>query len=202
MIKFEDISLSFGGKTILSNFSLDINEGEKILLNAPSGRGKSSLIKLLLGFIRPQKGSVYYRGKKLTGNTIDSIRREIAWVNQDITLRKLRVDELLEEVGSFSSNKNINFYGRLDQLLEEFDLSREIMEKNIDKLSGGERQRLGLIIAILMDREIFLLDEVTSSLDSSMKKRVEDWIASTKKTVILISHDSHWNTDNFRVVRW
>ena len=202
MIRFEDISLSFGGKTILNNFSLDINEGEKILLNAPSGRGKSSLIKLLLGFIRPQKGSVYYRGKKLTGNTIDSIRREIAWVNQDITLRKLRVDELLEEVGSFSSNKNINFYGRLDQLLEEFDLSREIMEKNIDKLSGGERQRLGLIIAILMDREIFLLDEVTSSLDSSMKKRVEDWIASTKKTVILISHDSHWNTDNFRVVRW
>lgn len=202
MIKFEDISLSFGGKTILNNFSLDINEGEKILLSAPSGRGKSSLIKLLLGFIRPQKGSIYYRGEKLTGDTIDTIRRDIAWVNQDITLRKLRIDELLEEVGNFSANKDINFYGRLDELLQEFALSREIMKKNIDKLSGGERQRLGLIIAILMNREVFLLDEVTSSLDSAMKKRVEEWIASTEKTVILISHDSHWNTDNFRVVRW
>ena len=202
MIRFEDISLSFGGKTILNNFSLDINEGEKILLSAPSGRGKSSLIKLLLGFIRPQKGSIYYRGEKLTGDTIDTIRRDIAWVNQDITLRKLRIDELLEEVGNFSANKDINFYGRLDELLQEFALSREIMKKNIDKLSGGERQRLGLIIAILMNREVFLLDEVTSSLDSAMKKRVEEWIASTEKTVILISHDSHWNTDNFRVVRW
>ena len=202
MIKFEDISLSFGGKVVLNNFSLDIHRGEKILLSAPSGRGKSSLIKLLLGFIRPQKGSIYYKGKKLTGDTIDSIRRDIAWVNQDITLRRLRVDELLEEVGNFSSNRDINFYGRLDELLEEFNLSREIMKKNIDKLSGGERQRLGLIIAILVDREVFLLDEVTSSLDSAMKKRVEEWIASTEKTVILISHDNHWNTDNFRVVRW
>lgn len=202
MIRFEDVCLSFGGKTILDNFSLEIEAGEKILLNAPSGRGKSTLIKLLLGFIRPQRGSIYYKGKKLTGESIHSIRRDIAWVNQDITLRKLKVDELLKEVGDFSANRNINFFGRLDELLEEFALSREILHKNIDKLSGGERQRLGLIIAILMDREVFLLDEVTSSLDAAMKRKVEEWIASTDKTVILISHDSHWNKDNFRVVRW
>ncbi|GLI56213.1 ABC transporter ATP-binding protein [Propionigenium maris DSM 9537] len=202
MIRFEDVCLSFGGKTILDNFSLEIEAGEKILLNAPSGRGKSTLIKLLLGFIRPQRGSIYYKGKKLTGESIHSIRRDIAWVNQDITLRKLKVDELLKEVGDFSANRNINFFGRLDELLEEFALSREILHKNIDKLSGGERQRLGLIIAILMDREVLLLDEVTSSLDAAMKRKVEEWIASTHKTVILISHDSHWNTDNFRVVRW
>jgi len=202
MIKFEDITLSFGEKTILNNFSLNIEEGEKVLLNAPSGKGKSSLIKLLMGFIKPQQGSIYYKGKKLTRDNIDSIRKNITWVNQDITLRKLRVDELLEEVKGFSSNKDINFYGRLDGLLEEFNLSRELLEKNIDKLSGGERQRLGLIIAILIDREVFLLDEVTSSLDITMKKKVEEWIISTNKTVILISHDNHWNRDNFRVVGW
>ncbi len=202
MIRFEDVCLSFGGRTILDNFSLEIEAGEKILLNAPSGRGKSTLIKLLLGFIRPHRGSIHYKGKKLTGESIHSIRRNIAWVNQDITLRKLRVDELLEEVGDFSANRDLNFFGRLDELLEEFALSREILHKNIDKLSGGERQRLGLIIAILMDREVLLLDEVTSSLDSAMKRKVEEWISSTHKTVILISHDSHWNTDNFRVVRW
>ncbi len=202
MIRFEDVCLSFGGRTILDNFSLEIEAGEKILLNAPSGRGKSSLIKLLLGFIRPQRGNIYYRDKKITGESIHSIRRNIAWVNQDITLRKLKVDELLKEVGDFSANRGINFFGRLDELLEEFALSREILHKNIDKLSGGERQRLGLIIAILMDREVLLLDEVTSSLDSAMKRKVEEWIASTHKTVILISHDSHWNKDNFRVVRW
>lgn len=202
MIRFKDIHLSFGERTILDNFSLDIESGEKILLNAPSGSGKSSLIKLLLGFIRPQRGSIYYRDQKLSGENIHSIRMEIAWVNQDITLRKLRVDEVLEEVGNFSANRDINLFGKLYELLEEFALSREILHKNIDKLSGGERQRLGLIIAILMDREVLLLDEVTSSLDAAMKRKVEEWIASTNKTVILISHDSHWNTDNFRVVRW
>ena len=202
MIKFEDVYLSFGDTEILKNFSLHIKKGEKILLDAPSGRGKSSLIKLLMGFIRPQKGRIFFDGRELNKDTIDEIRGRIAWVNQDINLRKLTVEELLEDIKGFSSNKEVDLYGDLYKLLDNFGLSRGYMKKKVDKLSGGEKQRLGFIIAILLDRDVLLLDEVTSSLDIAMKKKVEEWINNTDKTVVLISHDTHWNKDNFRVVRW
>lgn len=202
MLRFENIFLSFEDNNILEDFSLHIKEGEKILLDAPSGRGKSSLIKLFMGFIHAQKGSLYFKDEKIDKHNINKIRQEITWVNQDINLRKLKISELLAEIKDFSSNKNINIYGNLNSLLEEFGLSREYLDKNVDKLSGGERQRLGFIIAILLDRKVLFLDEVTSSLDIEMKKKVEEWIVSTEKTVVLISHDTHWNKENFRVVRW
>lgn len=202
MLKFENISLSFEGNDILRDFSLDIKEGEKVLLDAPSGRGKSSLIKIFMGFITPQKGELYFQGKKVDKHSINKVRREVTWVNQDINLRKIKVADLLDEIKDFSSNKDINIYGNLNSLLEDFGLSREYLDKNVEKLSGGERQRLGLIIAILLDRKVLFLDEVTSSLDINMKKKVEEWIVSTDKTVVLVSHDTHWNKENFRVVRW
>lgn len=202
MLRFENIFLSFEDNNILEDFSLHIKEGEKILLDAPSGKGKSSLIKIFMGFIHPQKGELYFKGKRVDKHNINKIRQEITWVNQDINLRKLKISELLAEIKDFSSNKNINIFGNLNLLLEEFGLSREYLDKNVDKLSGGERQRLGLIIAILLDRKVLFLDEVTSSLDIEMKKKVEEWIVSTDKTVVLISHDTHWNKENFRVVRW
>lgn len=202
MLRFENIFLSFKENNILEDFSLHIKKGEKVLLDAPSGRGKSSLIKIFMGFIRPQKGELYFEGERIDKHNINKVRQEVTWVNQDINLRKLKISELFAEIKDFSSNKNINIYGNLNSLLENFGLSREYLDKTVDKLSGGERQRLGLIIAILLDRKVLFLDEVTSSLDIEMKKKVEEWIVSTDKTVVLISHDTHWNKENFRVVRW
>lgn len=202
MVRFENVFLSFKENNILEDFSLHIKKGEKVLLDAPSGRGKSSLIKIFMGFIRPQKGELYFDGKRVDKHNINTVRQEVTWVNQDINLRKLKISELLAEIKDFSSNKNINIYGNLNSLLNNFGLSREYLDKTVDKLSGGERQRLGLIIAILLDRKVLFLDEVTSSLDIEMKKKVEEWIVSTDKTVVLISHDTHWNKENFRVVRW
>lgn len=202
MIKFQDIHLSFGEKEVLKEFSLHIRKGEKILLDAPSGRGKSSLIKMIMGFIRPQKGSIFYKEEELSKHTIDKIRREVTWVNQDINLRKINIRELLKEIREFSSNSSIDLSSDLNSLLLDFGLSPDYLDKNVENLSGGERQRLGFVIAILLDREVLLLDEVTSSLDINLKKRVEEWITTTDKTVVLISHDTHWNKENFRVVRW
>jgi len=202
MIKFQDIHLSFGEVEVLKEFSLHIKKGEKILLDAPSGRGKSSLIKMIMGFIRPQKGRILYKEEELSKHTIDRIRREVTWVNQDINLRKINIRELFEEIREFSSNSSVDLSSDLNDLLIAFGLSPDYLDKNVENLSGGERQRLGLVIAILLNREVLLLDEVTSSLDINLKRRVEEWITATDKTVILVSHDTHWNKENFRVVRW
>lgn len=203
MIKLKDINLSLGGKTIFQDFNLEIKKGEKILLDSPSGRGKSTLLKMIMGFIRPESGAIYFQGERMERSTIDKLRKAITWVNQDVNLRKLKVEELILEIESYSANKRHDFSRkRLLKLLDDFSLSEDLLSKDVENLSGGERQRLGFIIALLLDRDILLLDEVTSSLDIEMKKKVEEYIKKSDKTVLLISHDTHWDIKNFKVVRW
>lgn len=202
MIEIRGLTLTYGEKTIFENLSLSIKKGEKILLNAPSGRGKSSLIKVIMGFQKKDSGEILLDGEIIDGKNISKLRGRTVWVNQDVNLRKVSVATLIEDIFKFEKNKKVNYKKKLYSLLGDFDLSREILGKNVEKLSGGERQRLGLIIAILLDREIMCLDEVTSSLDIAMKKRVEEYIMKSNKTVLLISHDTHWDMSRFREVKW
>jgi putative ABC transport system ATP-binding protein len=83
-----------------------------------------------------------------------------------------------------------------------FDLGADFIDKNFQDLSGGEKQRISIIISIIMEKEIYLLDEVTSSLDNKMKEKVVDYfVDKMDKTEIIISHDSHWiNKSGLRVI--
>ncbi len=202
MIDFKNITLSFNEKVIIDNFNLYIKRGDKILLDVPSGKGKSSLLKMILGFITPDSGYISVDGIPQNKKTIDEIRKKISWVNQDITFRKVQVIELLKEINLYDSNSNKDIFKDLNRVLSDFGLNEDILEKNVEKLSGGERQRLGFVITILLDRDILLLDEVTSSLDITLKKKVEEWIKTSNKTIILSSHDTHWDKSIFKVVRW
>lgn len=204
MIEFKDISLLFGDKTIFKDFSLEIKRGEKVLLNAPSGSGKSTLFKLLLGFEKPQKGQIEIDGKNLSSKTIRELRNKIAYVSQDVDIPNGTVDLVLEEVFNFHYNKNKGLDRRkLSELLKFMNLSDEILSKQVNELSGGERARIGLIIAILLDRPILLLDEVTSALDKELKEKVVQLTSRLDKTVLVISHDILWaDQKQFRTVRW
>ena len=87
--------------------------------------------------------------------------------------------------------------------MEKFDLDESILKKSPALLSGGEKQRIALILVLLLDREILLLDEVTSGLDHDLKIRVIEIIKDLNKTVIISSHDNQWlDYDEFEVVGW
>jgi len=82
-----------------------------------------------------------------------------------------------------------------------FEFDEKLLDKTIYDLSGGERQRLGLIMAIMLNRPVYLLDEITSALDTELKERVAEYFAKTDNTVIAVSHDDVWmKTGNFRKV--
>ncbi|MCG8499551.1 MAG: ATP-binding cassette domain-containing protein [Firmicutes bacterium] len=204
MVEFSNISLAFDDKKIFENFNLNILKGEKVLLSAPSGSGKSSLFKLLLGFLKPDQGIIQFKGKKLNKNTVREIRNSISYVSQDIEFRDEKVVSLMKEIFLYHHNKNKDLnHKRIEDLLTYFHLNKNILEKKIGELSGGERQRLGLITAILLDREVWLLDEVTSALDHELKQKVVDYITQNDKTVLVISHDDIWKeTSVFKIVRW
>lgn len=199
MIHWKNINLSFKEKKIFNNYNLTINTGEKVLLNAKSGMGKTTLLKTLLGLTPLDSGNVFVDRTPLNPVTVNQIRAKIFYLNQDITLADCTVNEIILDIFSYKSNRNLKL-SKTDLLnyLDKFDLERSILDKMSKDLSGGERQRVGLIIGLLLDRPIWLLDEPTSALDKNMKKKVKNTILGLNKTIMIISHDSCW-TDIKRV---
>ncbi|WP_105616040.1 ABC transporter ATP-binding protein [Vallitalea okinawensis] len=203
MIQFKNIQLSFDKKDIFQDFNLEINEGEKILLLAPSGKGKSSLVKMLLGFIKPDSGEIIYSGKVLNKTHIKYFRKNITYISQDVDLRNLSVKDLLKEIHEYKNNNITYDENSILKLFDHFELERKSLEHHVNELSGGERQRLGLIVCMLLNRPTWVLDEITSGLDTSLKERMIDTIMKSKNTVIIISHDDLWlKQDQLRIVRW
>lgn len=201
MINFKNISLKFNDKIILNNFNLIVNAGEKILISGVSGKGKTTLLKLLLGFSTPNSGSILVDNLELNEQTINIIRNKIGYMPQSTPFLNVKVEKLIHTIFNYKENLKTKLdMSILIQTLKEFNLDSNILSKNINQLSGGEKQRLAFVIIILLDRKIWVLDEITSSLDQDMKEKVINYILNTNKTVILVSHDNTESLNNFRTV--
>lgn len=192
LIELKNFHLTFEDKEIFKDFSLIIHEGDKIRIAGRSGNGKSTLLKILLGFQKLDAGSIYVRGQQIASKDYKDIRKLFAYVNQDVTLRPGKVRDVLEEISTFSGNTYEGGFDKDLANLFEFDL--KLLHKDTEELSGGERQRLGIILAIMLKRPVFLLDEVTSALDADLKHKVVQYFNSCDETVLAISHDSEWSS--------
>lgn len=201
MINFKNISIKFNNKIVLHNFNLVVNTGEKILISGVSGKGKTTLLKLLLGFSTPNSGSILVDNLELNEQTINIIRNKIGYMPQSTPFLNIKIEKLIHTIFNYKENLKTKLdMSILIQTLKEFNLDSNILSKNINQLSGGEKQRLAFVIIILLDRKIWVLDEITSSLDQDMKEKVINYILNTNKTVILVSHDKIESLNNFRTV--
>ena len=204
-IQFKDLMIKFGDRTIIKDYNLAVKKGEKVLISGKSGTGKSSLIKALLGFIDYEAGDILVNGNVIEGKEFRNIRNQFAYVNQDVTLRKGSIKNYLLEIQTYKYN-SFEFTGEYlldEKLMTYFEFDPQYLFKNSEELSGGERQRLGIIMAIMLKRPIFLLDEITSGLDRELKKKTVEYFAQCSETVIVISHDEVWEQQkNFRKVGW
>ncbi len=207
MIEFKNIHLSFNGKSVIKDFSLKINTGEKIVISGKSGCGKSSLLALVLGFVQPSSGQIYFEDKLLDENSVWAVRKRISYIDQSVSLGSGKVQRLFADILSLRANTALDF--NTDELLTLFDLSKDLLFKDIQELSGGEKQRIAIIIAILLKRDVFFLDEVTASLDTHLKERVADYFLNrTDNTCLIVSHDPVWQNNklvrvfNFEEEKW
>jgi len=194
MIKFNHIHLNFNGKIIIQNLSFEVKHGEKVVLIGKSGSGKSSLLGLLLGFIEPSKGKIFFEGIRVDKKSAWYVRKKVAYIDQDVSIGDGKVLDLLNFVSKLKTNKSLDFnISKVNGLFCDFELSNDTINQDLENLSGGERQRLAIVISILLERNIFLLDEVTSSLDKPLKKKVTDYFVERENcTCLVISHDSIW----------
>ncbi len=193
MIELIDITKHYGDKLLFNNYNLTIKTSEKVLLSAPSGSGKTTLVRMMMGFEVPDSGDIIINSLKMNQHTLKDIRRQIAYVSQDTDLNLGTVREQLDMIFSYKINRNIKDYLKgFKHHCHFFDLDPKIVDEQVLQLSGGERQRVALIIALLLNRPYIILDEITSGLDNTLKKKIADFIMTLKETIIIVSHDMIW----------
>ncbi|WP_134113621.1 ABC transporter ATP-binding protein [Hypnocyclicus thermotrophus] len=203
IIKIENLNLTLNNKWIFKNFNLSLNKNEKILLNSKSGSGKTTLLNIIFGFFYIDS-DVYINNNKLNSKNIEKIRENISYIPQNIFFQTMKVIEFIEYIFSLKQyrKKELDIL-KLEKYLEIFQLDKDILNNFTNKLSGGEKQRLMLIITILLDKDIWLLDEPTSAIDSETKKKVIENILKLDKTMIIVSHDKEWlEYESIKIISW
>lgn len=177
-------------KDIIDIDNLTINAGEITSITGKSGSGKSTLLKLLNKIISPDSGTIYYKDKDI--EKIDTIdyRRSVPMLAQFPIIYDGNIkDNLL--MGLKFSDQNSKDDEKLLDALKKVELDKKL-DDNPRDMSGGEKQRLSIARIMLMDTEVILLDEPSSSLDSDTEykiiKLISQNIKSQNKTMIYITH--------------
>ena len=187
-------SLSFDGELVLDKISLDFPAGNTIAIVGESGAGKSTIIDLILGLLKPSEGEINVNGAPLSQYSIEKWRKMIGFVSQDTFLLHSSVRENIAwsnpgctEEQIIEAARKAHAHDFIAQMNEGYDTI--IGDRGL-RLSGGQRQRLGLARALLGKKEILLLDEPTSALDSHSEEFVMRTIEArnNKATKIIVAH--------------
>jgi Cu-processing system ATP-binding protein len=185
MISISEISKRFGSIEALKSISLNINDGTITYLVGPNASGKTTLIKSILGMVKPNRGIISIDNERLNGN--HSYRSKIGYMPQVASFpENLTVLEILKMIKNL--REEINTYD--EELISHFKLEREF-NKRIKNLSGGTKQKVNAVIGFLFNPEILILDEPTAGLDPVSSSILKDKIIAENqkgKTVIFTSH--------------
>ncbi len=192
-IKLDNVSFSYGRTLILENADAEIERGKLTVIAGISGIGKSTLIKLLMGVIKPNAGRIYTTGEE-DGELDSSTRGLFAYVPQGNLLMSGTIAENLRLARDNATKEEIESALRVACADFVFELPKGIETELGERGSGlseGQIQRLAIARAVLFDAPIFLLDEATSALDEQTERRVlENIMKLSGKTCVCISHRS------------
>ncbi|MDR1801571.1 MAG: ABC transporter ATP-binding protein/permease [Lachnospiraceae bacterium] len=195
-ISFSNISFIHpdAKESIFSEFSLDIEAGQRIGLVGVSGSGKTTLTKLLLRFADVEKGEILIDGQNIREVTQNSLREQIAYVPQETALFHRSIAENISYGKPNATQSEIEYAAKLANAAEFIETLPNGYETLVGergvKLSGGQRQRVAIARAILKDAPILVLDEATSALDSESENLIQDALKRLMKgrTSLVIAH--------------
>jgi len=205
-IEFKDVTFSYlKDIKVLKSINLKISKGEIIAFVGASGSGKSTMLSLILKFIKPDNGDIYIDGKNIINLKAKSIRSKIAIVQQQPFLFSGTIKDAIKMGRSFNdeeiikSAKIANAHEFINKLPDKYDT--HITERNFN-FSGGQVQRIAIARAILGNPIILLLDEATSALDADSEAEVQKGLnqAMKDRTVIIIAHRLSTTQDAKKIV--
>lgn len=178
VIEAEDVSFGYSDQLVIKDFSFILQRGDKLGIVGPNGSGKTTLVNLLLGNLKPRKGSIQF-GTNLEWVYFDQLRSQLD-ENQTLYENVALGRDIITING-----QNRNVYG----YLEDFLFTKERVHAPIHVLSGGERNRLLLARLFTMPANLLILDEPTNDLDLETLELLENLLLDFKGTFILVSHD-------------
>ena len=186
MFRFENVKF----KDIVNIPELVLEDHKVISIIGPSGSGKTTILKLLNKMYSPDSGKVYYDGKDIEAIPSTTLRRNVVMLAQSPVVFKGNIRDNLN-IGLKFSGKDNKSDDELKKIMHFISLDKNLDEKP-DNLSGGEKQRLSLGRILLMNPEVFLLDEPSSALDNDLAESIVDGVVryskEKNKTVIMVTH--------------
>jgi len=193
-VEFRDVSLRRGDVEALRRISLALPRNRTTAILGTSGSGKSSLVQLVIGLLRPDGGSVITLGQDLAVCDLQRIRRRIGYAVQDVSLfPHMTVGRNITLPAILDSRAGADTAARLTELMEFMRLHANILERYPHELSGGQQQRAGLCRAMLLHPELLLLDEPFSGLDTMTRRGIHQEFLSLRKaepvSTVIVTHD-------------
>lgn len=191
-IEVKNLSFSYEESLILESVSVSIGMGEFVGIFGPNGGGKTTFLKLLMGFLKPKTGVV-----EILGGEPKSVRKKIGYVPQTTSFDKQFPISTLEVVlmGCLSEISPLGFFTSKSKKKAKEALSRVgMLEKEAQAfgtLSGGQAQRVLIARALVSSPEILLLDEPTASIDSEAEQTIYELLGNLKgaMTILMVTHD-------------
>lgn len=194
MLEVKDLSFTYRKEEVLSHISFQLHPGKITVLLGPNGTGKSTLINVLTGLLKTEKGKIFYDGKDLRDLSYKEKAKIIGYVSQRMHPSSLSVYDtiLLGRINYFGRKESEEDHRIVEEIIHELKLVKFAL-RPCDELSGGELQLVMIAKALAQDATYLLLDEPTSSLD--IKKQllilglVKELCKKKKLTVLVSLHD-------------
>lgn len=191
ILQIKDLSFTIDNKQILHNLSFEVKDGEFLSVLGPSGCGKTTLLRLLIGLLKPTTGEILKKGVNITN--LHPSKRGMGIVFQNYALfENLTVFENVEYALRFNKELKAKSKEITKNLLEQMHLSEHANKKPAN-LSGGQQQRVAIARTLAVNPDIILFDEPMSALDVdtrlALRKELKDLQKKFKTTMIYITHD-------------
>jgi putative spermidine/putrescine transport system ATP-binding protein len=190
-VELKSIKKSFNNQNIVKDFNLQVKKGEFISFLGPSGCGKTTTLNMLAGFLEPNEGELFIKGKKM--NRIPPYHRELGMVFQTYSLfPHMTIFENVAYGLKLRKVPKTEIESRVKKVLELVQLPH-LNDRFPNQLSGGQRQRIAIARALITEPSILLLDEPLSNLDAKLRLELRDELKRLHKqlgvTTIFVTHD-------------
>lgn len=194
-IEYKNIRMAYGEKVIIENFNLAVEKGEFVTIIGSSGCGKTTILKMVNGLVRPVSGKILIDGRSIREMDLTALRRNIGYAIQgSVLFPHMTVEKNIAYVPNLINKKD---KAKTAQAVEKWmrivGLDEELKTRYPSEISGGQQQRVGIARALAASPEILLMDEPFGAVDEITRSSLQDEIArihrETGITILFVTHD-------------